>query len=194
MNEAIPTALMTAGQLNRLDDESASLVHLLHYPVPGADFHRIITACNELRYACLGTHATPNAPAGDHSPGMNCARDAGPRCETPCGLAMCAKEALTVGAEQENRYAEMIGQISDALGLTEAEQFEADGADKILAAITALKPAPASSAPTIAECITQLDVWNGYLEAAIDRQALERLGQHQNDEPSVGRDPLEQLP
>lgn len=49
--------------------------------------------------------------------------------------------------------------------------------------------------PTIAECIAQLDIWNGYLEGAIDRQALEQLGQHANDEPFiVGRDPMEQLP
>lgn len=49
--------------------------------------------------------------------------------------------------------------------------------------------------PTIAECIAQLDVWNGHLEAAIDRQALEKLGQHPNDEPAAGdRDPMEQLP
>ena len=49
--------------------------------------------------------------------------------------------------------------------------------------------------PTIAECIAQLDVWNGHLEAAIDRQAHEKLGQHANDELAAGgRDPMEQLP
>ena len=49
--------------------------------------------------------------------------------------------------------------------------------------------------PTIAECIAYLDVWSGKLEAAIDRQALERLGQHQNDEPAAGgHDLMEQLP
>lgn len=49
--------------------------------------------------------------------------------------------------------------------------------------------------PTIAECIAQLDVWNGHLEAAIDRQAHEKLGQHANDAPAAGdRDPMEQLP
>lgn len=49
--------------------------------------------------------------------------------------------------------------------------------------------------PSVADCIAQLDVWNGHLEAAIDRQALAQLGQHQNDEPAAGgRDPMEQLP
>lgn len=49
--------------------------------------------------------------------------------------------------------------------------------------------------PTIAECIAQLDVWNGHLEAAIDREAHEKLGQPANDEPPAGgRDPMEQFP
>jgi len=56
------------------------------------------------------------------------------------------------------------------------------------------QPAP-NAEPTVAECIMRLDIWNGKLEAAIDRQALEQLGQHANDEPFVvGRDPMEQLP
>lgn len=49
--------------------------------------------------------------------------------------------------------------------------------------------------PSVAECIANLDMWNGRLEAAIDRQALEKLGQHANDEPAAGdRDPMEQFP
>ena len=49
--------------------------------------------------------------------------------------------------------------------------------------------------PTVAECIAQLDTWNGRLEAAIDRQAHQQLGQHANDEPAAGgRDPMEQFP
>jgi hypothetical protein len=42
---------------------------------------------------------------------------------------------------------------------------------------------------TVAECIAQLDTWNGRLEAAIDRQAHQQLGQHPNDDG-----PLEHLP
>lgn len=49
--------------------------------------------------------------------------------------------------------------------------------------------------PSVAECIANLDMWNGRLEAAIDRQAHEKLGQHPNDEPVAdGRDPMEQFP
>ncbi len=49
---------------------------------------------------------------------------------------------------------------------------------------------------TVAECIAQLDLWAGRLEAAIDRTAQVQLGQHPNDdEPAAGgRDPMEQLP
>lgn len=185
---------------------------------------------------------------------------------------------LTVGAERENELAAMIGSISEALGLTETEQFEANGADKILDHIRQLTvsnwpasvrpietgktpahrssdvraPAPLplmraafrttettgipeciysmifrfptmqalhaaeaewtalpidqragstsatatsnADAPTVAHCIAQLDTWNGHLEAAIDRQALEQLGQHANDEPFVVGTPVGDAP
>jgi len=64
-----------------------------------------------------------------------------------CERAVAAEKLVAVGAEQEGRYATMIGDISEALGLTETEQFEANGADKILARIQALTtPRPEAAA------------------------------------------------
>lgn len=62
-------------------------------------------------------------------------------------------DLLQVGAEREDELAAMIGSISDALGLTKTEQFEANGADKILARIAALTAPnwPASVRPAHAQ-------------------------------------------
>ncbi len=44
---------------------------------------------------------------------------------------------------------------------------------------------PVAETADVAECIRQLDGWNGALEAAIDREAQAKLGQHANDEPAL---------
>lgn len=99
-----------------------------------------------------------------------CAREVGARCETPCGLTMCRPVDSS-----DDLHGKPVDEIANSHGQVVDAEFP--------------------GTPTIAECIAQLDVWNGHLEAAIDRQALEQLGQHENDEPFVvGRDPMEQLP
>lgn len=99
-----------------------------------------------------------------------CARDTGPRCATPCGLSMCSSVDKSA-----NLHGDPVDEIADLHGEVVDAEFP--------------------GTPTIAECIAQLDVWNGHLEAAIDREAHAQLGQHANDEPAAGgRDPLEQFP
>lgn len=70
---------------------------------------------------------------------------------------------LASGAEQEERYAQMIADISESLGLTEEDCFNANGADKILAAVQALK-VRADASPA-ADAIRALEVAREAIQA-----------------------------
>ncbi len=130
----------------------------------------------------------PSARSSTTSPGWTCRRDSGPRCEKHCGLTMCAAHAPS--GERVNRLIAAIEGECHGLCISEATAREIldyldTGLPPYMRAIASAAMARDESTPTVAECIAQLDVWNGHLEAAIDRQALEQLGQHPNDEPFV---------
>lgn len=89
---------------------------------------------------------------------------------------------LAAGAEQESRYATMIGEISDALGFTETEQFEAEGADKILASIAALRATAAVPAADhawrVGEFVSSARPPERVLMLAVGRRQIGEYGMH----------------
>lgn len=137
--------------------------------------------------------AIADMPAVDYSWRVGEFANSARRSENVLMLAVGRRQIAEYGMHGD--FIRWIATSVSALRVDKSTDLHGDQVDKTADSHERVVDAEFPGTPTIAECIAQLDVWNGHLETAIDRQAHEALGQHANDEPAAGgRDPMEQFP